>query len=253
MTRDFHFEDFTEANYARLLDLARERRRFVSLHDAPEEAATCLWRHDIDISPQRALALGELEAAREIPAVYYVFLHSAFYGFWERAVVRILRRLLDLGHEVGLHFETEFYRGEGLDAEEMEARLIEEAAALGRVLGREVRSYTVHNPVEGDPVVGQDRVGELVNGFGPAVRERFEYCSDSNGYWRYQRLEDVLRAPVTRPLCVLTHPVWWVDRVMAPRERIQRALEGRLASVARGYDGDMADHGRTNLGADSES
>ena len=72
--------------------------------------------------------------------------------------------------------------------------------------------------------------------------------SDSNGFWRYRRLEDVLTEAKEERLQVLTHPEWLQDRVMTPRERVQRCIDGRAARVAERYDRYLADCGRPNIG-----
>jgi hypothetical protein len=248
--KEYHFEDFTQENYRRLLALACEERRFVSLHEAWDAPDICHWRHDIDLSPLRALALAQIEAKQGVQAIYYVYLHSMFYSFWERETLDTLRFISRLGHEIGLHFETAFYQKDSPSVRSLERNLAEEAEVLSRVLELDIRSFTIHNPESGDPLLEQEDVAGLVNGFGPALRERFEYCSDSNGYWRYQRLEEVLRAPVLRPLNVLTHPVWWTEEVMAPRDRVARCIEGRGLRVASVYDTGIEAHQRRNVRGD---
>ena len=53
------------------------------------------------------------------------------------------------------------------------------------------------------------------------------YVSDSNGYWRFERLPEVLAAGAHERLHVLTHPEWWQEEAMSPRERILRCIAGR--------------------------
>lgn len=63
-------------------------------------ARVLIMRHDIDRWPRRALALAEAEAGLGIAATYYVRMtRHAFRP-------AIVRRLADLGHEIGYHYET---------------------------------------------------------------------------------------------------------------------------------------------------
>src|SRR4051812_26225051 len=97
-----HARDFTEEHYRELLRLAGEKYEFVSFTDTQRAGRTVLWRHDIDMSPQRALALARMEAEEEVAATYLVLLHSEFYNALESSVVDVLRRIVDLGHHLGL-------------------------------------------------------------------------------------------------------------------------------------------------------
>ena len=91
-----------------------------------------------------------------------------------------------------------------------------------------------------------DDIAGLVNADGAGIKARFAYGSDSNGYWRFRRLADVI-ADSGPLLQVLTHPEWWVPEPMAPRARVQRAIDGRAAYMAAKYDAALADAGRENV------
>ncbi|KDC30925.1 hypothetical protein L505_0136 [Bordetella bronchiseptica F4563] len=92
------------------------------------------------------------------------------------------------------------------------------------------------------------RYAGLLNTYSEFFRDQVGYCSDSNGYWRHRRLADVLEQAADHSLQVLTHPGWWVDEAMSPRDRIARCAEGRAAATMRKYDEDLACFGRDNIG-----
>ena len=66
-----------------------------------------------------------------------------------------------------------------------------------------------------------------------SVRDDYAYISDSNGYWRFDRLPEVIAAGAHERLHVLTHPEWWQEEAMSPRERILRCIAGRGAAPRR--------------------
>jgi len=76
----------------------------------------------------------------------------------------------------------------------------------------------------------------MINAYSKYLKSNFGYCSDSNGYWRFERLEDVLKEAKHEKLQVLTHPGWWVETPMSPRQRIQRCIDGRAINVGKNYD-----------------
>ena len=71
-----------------------------------------LWRHDVDISVHRALALARIEADLGVRATYFFTLHSSFYNLLEPAVAARARELLALGHWLGVHFDVAAYDGD---------------------------------------------------------------------------------------------------------------------------------------------
>ena len=82
----------------------------------------------------------------------------------------------------------------------------------------------------------------MVHAGARSVRDRYAYVSDSNGYWRFERLPEVLAAGAHERLHVLTHPEWWQEQPMSPRERILRCIEGRGRASEATYDALLADN-----------
>ena len=50
-------------------------------------------------------------------------------------------------------------------------------------------------------------------------KEHYNYCGDSLGYWRFDRLEEVLNDNTVQHLQILTHDGNWADDVLSPRKR----------------------------------
>lgn len=237
-----HDRDFTEAAYRTLVRQARERYTFLSFTQAAAAASGVLWRHDIDISAHRAVALARIEHEEAVRATYFAYLHSRFYNALEDAVIERLRAIAALGHELGLHFDPRFTpagipMGEAVAAER---HLLEGA------IGAPLMALSFHDPdLPGIVLSDADEIVGLVNASGRTITARFTYGSDSNGYWRFQPLADVIAGAGDR-LQVLTHPEWWVPSPMPPRARVARAIDGRAAYVAAKYDAAIAEAGREN-------
>ncbi|MEU4792158.1 hypothetical protein ACFWRG_20270 [Micromonospora tulbaghiae] len=71
----------------------------------PEDDLTAVLRHDIDIVPERAPAMAELEADLGIAATYFFRLHANEYNALSHENLAIMRDIVAMGHEVGLHAE----------------------------------------------------------------------------------------------------------------------------------------------------
>jgi hypothetical protein len=240
------FGDFTEANYLRLLRLARRHYRFARFGAAAGDKHL-LWRHDIDISPMRALRLARIEAEEGVVATYFLFPRSLFYNLLNEMVQRAVRQIVALGHDIGLHFDPLQYPP-GLPADGLIGAIAAERDLITREFGAAPVAVSFHNyGVIERPVPEDDLVCGLANAYAKQLRDNYGYVSDSNGIWRYRRLHDVLDAAAEERLQVLTHPEWWTPEAMPPRQRVQRAIDGYSAAMGGGYDDVLARSDRPNL------
>ncbi len=241
----YHFADFTRENYRRLLRLARQTYTFRTYTSFDTEERFVLWRHDVDFSMHAARRLAEIESKEGVVATYFLYLHSEFYNLLEREIADCVREILALGHHIGLHFDSDFY---GVQREgQLDDLLRREKRILEEVFGKEILTFSFHIPTGLALNCRQFRYADLINTAAELFRTQVGYCSDSNGYWRFRRLEDVLREASDRYLQVLTHPEWWQDTVMSPKQRLYRCIEGRAEKTRAWYDRIVKEHGRANL------
>lgn len=254
---DFQPEDFTEAHYGELLDCLSQHYRCISYRSllvnsqgASEEPLTpvSLWRHDVDFSPHRALKLAQLEAERGIQGTYFFLLHSEFYNVLEISVSQRVKEILALGHELGLHFDPTYYgRFEG-DLSQLAEKLRFEKQILETCFEVPVHAFSFHNPETANVLrFDEDVIAGMVNTYGKTLKANYKYCSDSNGYWRFERLWDVLNDQQHPRLQILTHPEWWVPEPMPPRARVERCVQGRAVATMAHYDGFLEKDGRLNV------
>ena len=104
----YHFADFTEKNYRKLLKLAKKNYAF-KFFNSYSKPPYVLWRHDVDCSVHRALSLAKIEKELGVKSTYFFHLHSPYYNLLEEASHNRVKKILALGHEIGLHFELPFY------------------------------------------------------------------------------------------------------------------------------------------------
>ena len=94
----------------------------------------------------------------------------------------------------------------------------------------------------------KSQYGNLINCYSLFFKQNISYCSDSNGYWRFRRLRDVLEQATDKNLQILTHPGWWQEARMLPRDRVYRAVDGRAKHVMKSYDQALENCNRINVG-----
>lgn len=237
--------EFTLDEYAALLDRTQAIYQFVGfeiLAEAELPERFCILRHDIDMSPQGALRLAEIEAEKGARATYTILLTGPQYSPFEKLTLRLLRRIGELGHELALHFDASWH---DISNEEMlHSALRSERRTLEELIEQPVRCFSFHNTTDFTMSARADSYGDLWNAYAGRLQDHVSYVSDSNGYWRFRSWADLLDERPSR-LQVLTHPEWWGEESLLPAETVCRILDARSRTVWSEYVSLLRAGGRT--------
>ncbi len=243
----YHFAYFTEKNYRKLLKLAKKNYAF-KFFNSYSKPPYVLWRHDVDCSVHRGLSLAKIEKELGVKSTYFFHLHSPYYNLLEEASHYRVKKILALGHEIGLHFELPFYP-KIKTKNDLKEKLKFEKELVDDFFSVNVKVFSFHNPEFANALkFDDDKIAGMINTYGKTIRKNNYYCSDSNGYWRFKRLEDVLKEHQESTLHVLTHPEWWQKQAMSPKERLYRCIEFRAKRNIETYNRGMKLLGRKNIG-----
>lgn len=238
------YSDFTLQHYRRALEAAKDRYEFRFFDQEPTAEPHVLWRHDLDASVVRAADIAAVEKEVGVRTTYFLRLHSTFYNPLETKTHSLIRGIIGHGHKLGLHFEAGFHRI--ATKRELEAALERDRRVVEEWFGVGVAAFSFHNP-QGDGMLGfdSDTYGGMVNTYGTHLKE-YKYVSDSNGYWRHDRLYNILNGGPPR-LHVLTHPEWWTDRPMTPKDRIRDVIEHQADACMAEYTSLLKSAGRPDI------
>ena len=245
---NYHFDDFTFANYQRLLQLALNMG-FVfgdySLDNSGKSYKEIIWRHDVEFSVHNALKMAKIEKEIGIKAHYFFQIHSEFYNIFEKEIYLLAREIVKLDHYIGLHFDAHFW--EIPDQKDLEKCLFYDRKLLESLLGVEIKSFSYHNTTPQLLALNDINYAGMLNVYAKAIREKYRYCTDSTGIWRYERLEDVLQDSSIQYLQVLTHDGMWQEEAMAPRQRILSCVNLRAQKTMQYYDEYLPKVGQKNI------
>lgn len=241
----YHFSDFTWLEYEKLLIAVQKKYPVTSYEDALRREHFAIWRHDLDMSIPSAYRLAVLEKQHGISGQYFILPHSEFYNLLEKRNTDYIHRIAELGHSIQLHFDSAYYQISSVD--QLEQCLAIEKELIREVIGYEVTVFSFHNPSSFDLQCEALHYAGLINTYSSYFKTSVDYCSDSNGYWRHKRLADVLQEAKHPRLQVLTHPEWWQEHVMSPKERVWKSIDER-AEYTRDYYCDLLErNGRSNI------
>lgn len=101
-------------------------------------------------------------------------------------------------------------------------------------MGVEIDSFSFHNTTPFTQSCQEFRYGGLINVYSSYFKEYYNYCGDSLGYWRFDRLEDVLKDEKVQHLQALTHDANWSDEVLSPRKRFVKVMKDRAVNLIKG-------------------
>lgn len=162
-------------------------------------------RHDIDFAPLFSMQMAELEHALGITSTFFVLVDGHFYNPLQSDVIKQIREIHSLGHEIGLHFAVNSAVHSDI-GKEVAFRL----EILSTITGAKVRSFSQHDPVNaGFAAVTLPSGHYRCVDVSKVIRNNnLLYVSDSAMMWRRHTFYTALQE--NRNLCLLAHPHSWL-------------------------------------------
>lgn len=114
----------------------------------PGADLVAVLRHDVDITPELAAPMAALESELGVAGTYFFRVHANEYNAFSHETLAIMRDIVGMGHEVGLHAEPLDLRAScGVDPATGVRAMV---AALGELLGTPVVGIASHNDITPD-------------------------------------------------------------------------------------------------------
>lgn len=201
--------DFTYGFYKRLIELLRGSGYDIcSYYDWADRQRCVILRHDIDNSIDFAVKMADIEKSLGVSSTYFVLVSTDMYNFASKRSREGLKRIIDDGHEIGLHFDETAYPSSILRDGGVEHKILTEANMLSAALdGYPVRAFSYHRPSKAT-IEAEIEINGMINSYGHSFFHDFKYLSDSRRNWREPVLDLVSERQFQR-LHILTHPFWY--------------------------------------------
>jgi hypothetical protein len=240
-------DNFTYKYLRRLLETAKASFEVYPLREAPGVLPSggrpkLFLRHDVDISLEKAGIMAEIEQELGLTATYMVLLNAPLYSLEDKASYDILQKILEMGHEVGLHFDLDDKERQDIYSPGViDERISSAKKHLTRITGQPVRSISFHRPIDAW-LRGPFLIQGMVNAYSRKLMSG--YLSDSRGVWRAgDPIPQLARAEASR-LQLLIHPIWWGEEHLLPEDRLQEFFDlstrGRDPHFIREFDEALA-------------
>ena len=198
--------NFDYHSYVDLLNIIRqENYTFCNYHNYADSDRCVILRHDIDSSLERAVKLAEVEHDQGVHSTYFALLRTDFYNVASAKGYACIRRIHELGHDIGLHFDEKTYNPH----QDIISAMAWEAGILSEVCDVPVKSVSMHRPSQ-ETLEADYQIPGLVNTYGQTFFREFKYLSDSRRRWRYPVKELIQSGQYSR-FQILTHPFWYSE------------------------------------------
>lgn len=232
----YNFDCFTIENYQYLVKTVKERGYEFILHKDKFilDRKDIIWRHDVEFSPDIALQMAKIENKLGVQATYFFQIHSEFYNVFEKYTTDILQEIRNLGHHIGLHFDSHFY---GISDEASLNRYIElDKNYLNAVMKLEIDTFSFHNTTPFVLSCKEYQYGGLINVYSDYFKKHYQYRADSTGYWRYENFFEEIKTTDIQHFQFLTHDAMWSNKVLSPRQRVRTSIQANADRIKAQYD-----------------
>jgi hypothetical protein len=230
MRDSFTYEDYRAL--VRALTRTHLPVRFVDLRDGVPPSPFVILRHDVDYSPRAALRMATLESEAGWRSTYFLLPNGPYYNLLDPRHAGLARRLVDLGHEVGLHYDVRFL--DTFPRRDWDELLDAQARLLETLSGQPVVSIAMHQP----GLNGEDPFAlrmDRLNAYHPRFVRDTTYISDSGRAWRDAAWRILSEGPVPTRLQLCLHPVNWADNDRSRAEIFAAVHRDLVESIDRGH------------------
>lgn len=198
---------FCMDSYREMLLLLKDRGyRIVGYTDEDIKEKHVVLRHDVDMSLEYAREMAKVEYELGIKATYFILVTSDFYNIHSKKSQFILQEIVEMGHDIGLHFDESVYDADWEQKLMLDA-IYKERQILSAVVNKAIGCVSMHTPSKA--VIEQDiKIEDLINAYAKKYMKDYKYISDSKMHYREDVL-DVITHNKYKKLHILTHPIWY--------------------------------------------
>lgn len=224
--------DFTYTHYERILGLInRTDYKVTFFNEAYLNEKEFILRHDVDVDLEKAYKMALIEKKYNIKATYFILIRSPFYNIFDRYNSELIKGILDLGHQIGLHFDEAFYGPN--DVDKVIKYVDSEVQILNDYFHTKIFAVSFHRPSQFILQSDIKLKNDLINTYGRKFFEGFKYISDSRRLWKEGCLCSFFEKTsadyaIPDRIQALVHPIWWTDQSLSAQDTIEKILIKKL-------------------------
>lgn len=165
----------------------------------------CVLRHDVDADLSAALEMAEIEFEIGVKSTYFLMTRSSVYNLFSRVNMQKVKAIIDLGHQIGLHFDSGYLPHADISLEQF---IDAEADYLAKQFQQKIKVVSFHQPGS-DILSGKVKLKKYLNTYDKNDMKGLHYVSDSNKVWKQEHPYIIFKQQLHKKLQLLIHPMWW--------------------------------------------
>lgn len=199
---------FTYESYKTLLETLKTHGYQSAFYHNWQDFEKCvILRHDIDYEIAMGPYMANIEMEKSVFSTYFVMVTSDFYNAFSQKNTEIIKKIYNMGHEIGLHFDETAYPDIKGNSEEIIRKISEEAKLLEQVIEAPVTTVSMHKPSQ-EILDANLEIPGMINSYGKVFFHDFKYVSDSRRNWK-EPIERYIENEEYTYLHILAHPFWY--------------------------------------------
>jgi len=215
--------NFTYHDYRKIVKAGIDNGYKYQFYWEEQEEKCILFRHDVDFDLEGALRQAQIEYDLGAKSTFFIFLRSPFYNVLSTHGKLIIKQIIALGHDIGLHFDDNYNETEIVSAIRMEAEFME------KEFGYKIQVVSFHRP--GLLAKGDTNIEPYINAYSFNEDKGYMYASDSNTELKSGPLDELISANNYPKLQILTHPIWWTEEVMNREAKVETFIKGNVGAL----------------------
>lgn len=223
MACDFSFHHYNEL----MMKINEKKYKSIFFHEE-DSGKVILIRHDVDQDLKSSLELGKIEKKNGLKSTFFLWINSPFYNIFEVENRTIIKNLIEMGHEIGLHFDETAYDISSVS--DINKYILKECDIINNYFDINIKTVSFHRPSKA-VLDGDVQLDGLVNTYSDKYFNKFKYISDSRGIWREGCLCNLLDNQNYNKIQVLMHPIWWGNVHMENNDRIIKYIDNKVKKL----------------------
>lgn len=213
-----------EAYENMILSLKKNNYEIVDYKNYEGKERIVILRHDVDFSLEKALEMAELENKLNVSAIYFVLLSTDFYNVASKKSIEIIKKIINSGGTIGLHFDEQKYQIE--TKKDLIKYIKYEADILSKIIEEKIDIVSMHRPSKKFLEMNLE-IPEMINSYQKGFFKNFKYVSDSRMNWR-ENIEEIINSNKYEKLHILIHPFWYEEKEDTMRNKLKKFLENSV-------------------------
>lgn len=224
--------EINEQSYLKFLMLAQKKSyKFIFFDEFNKHSKFIILRHDLDFDLNFAIKLAQIEHQKNVKSTYFIMLHHPLYNIWTKSNQLILKKIINLGHTIGLHFDLAFYNSKINNQKLLNFYIEEELSFLSKITNSKIYFVSFHQPqaeILQNQIYLKDRFESVYN---KIYFIDIKYISDSTGRWCEASINKFLQESKFDKIQFLSHPALWLTKQKKLKARLEKILFERKSRM----------------------